>query len=175
VPEGSVLQQGREKGRDVAVITDDFMREMRARARSYSLVILRRAARYNEPEAGAVIWEHRRRNHSLRAYGVLAIVCPVAYGTEWSRIGIFDKTPEETARSAASAATASRRAKAVGNDRLPAFLAAAEIGVSDPNACPRPADGRAASMDQLGRSGGDGRPRLLLHGDDAARLCHAGL
>jgi hypothetical protein len=98
VPEGSVLQQGREKGRDVAVITDDFMREMRARARSYSLVILRRAARYNEPEAGAVIWEHRRRNHSLRAYGVLAIVCPVAYGTEWSRIGIFDKTPEETAR-----------------------------------------------------------------------------
>jgi hypothetical protein len=98
VPEGSVLQQGREKGSDVAVITDDFMREMRAKARSYSLVILRRAARYNEPEAGAVIWEHGRRNHSLRADGVLAIVCPVAADTEWSGIGIFDKTPEETAR-----------------------------------------------------------------------------
>lgn len=34
----------------MAVITDDFMREMRVRARSHSLVILRRAARYNEPE-----------------------------------------------------------------------------------------------------------------------------
>jgi hypothetical protein len=29
---------------------------------------------------------------------VLAIVCPVADETEWSGIGIFDETPEETAR-----------------------------------------------------------------------------
>jgi hypothetical protein len=82
----------------VAVITDEFMREMRAKARGYALVLMRRAARYNEPEADAVIWEHGRRNHSLRADGVLAIVCPVADDTEWAGIGIFDKTPEETAR-----------------------------------------------------------------------------
>jgi hypothetical protein len=82
----------------MAVITDEFMREMRAKARLYSLVILKQAARYTEPEAGAVIWEHGRRNHSLRADGVLAIVCPVADDTEWAGIGIFDRTPEETAR-----------------------------------------------------------------------------
>jgi hypothetical protein len=82
----------------VAVITDEFMREMRAKARAYSLVLLRQAARYAEPDAGAVIWEHGRRNHSLRADGVLAIVCPVADDSEWAGIGIFDATPEETAR-----------------------------------------------------------------------------
>lgn len=82
----------------MAVITDGFMREMRARERGYPLVILRRAARYNDPESGAIIWEPRSRNHSLRPNGVLAIVCPVADETKWSGIGIFDKTPEETAR-----------------------------------------------------------------------------
>jgi hypothetical protein len=82
----------------VVVITDEFMLEMQAKALGYSLVVMRRAARYNEPEAGSVIWEHGRRNHSLRAAGVLAIVCPVADDTEWAGIGIFDKTPEETAR-----------------------------------------------------------------------------
>ena len=92
------LQLGWEKGSGVAVITDEFMREMRAKARVYSLVLLRQAARYDEPEAGAIIWEHGRRNHSLRAGGVLAIVCPIADNTEWAGIGIFDKTPEETAR-----------------------------------------------------------------------------
>jgi hypothetical protein len=60
VPDGSVLQQGREKGSDVAVITDDVMREMRAKARSYSPMILRRPARYYEQEAGAVILEYGR-------------------------------------------------------------------------------------------------------------------
>jgi hypothetical protein len=92
------LPRGNEKGRSVAVITDEFMREMRAKARGYSLVLLRRAARYNEPDAGAVIWEHGRRNHCLRADGVLAIVCPVADDSEWAGIGIFDATLEETAR-----------------------------------------------------------------------------
>jgi hypothetical protein len=98
VPEGPVLQQGREKGSGVAVITDEFMRQMRAKARLYSLVMPRRAARHSEPEAGAVIWKHRRRSHSLRADGVLAIVCPVADNTERAGIGILYKPPEEAAQ-----------------------------------------------------------------------------
>ena len=68
----------------MAVITDEFMREIRAKARVYSLVLLKRAARYSDPDAGAIIWEHGRRNHSLRADGVLAIVCPVADDSEWA-------------------------------------------------------------------------------------------
>jgi hypothetical protein len=97
VSEGSVHQQA-EKGSDVAVITDGFMREMRARAQGYPLVILRRAARYDDLETRAIIWDHRSRSHSLRTKNVLATVCPVADETEWSGIGIFDETPEETAR-----------------------------------------------------------------------------
>ena len=82
----------------MAVVTDEYMREMRPKARVYSLVLLRRAAKYYGPGAGAIIWEHGRRNHSLRIDGVLAIVCPIDDDTEWAGIGIFDATAEETAR-----------------------------------------------------------------------------
>lgn len=34
-----MLQQGGEKGSGVAVITDEFMREMRAKARLYALIL----------------------------------------------------------------------------------------------------------------------------------------
>jgi hypothetical protein len=79
------------------VITDEFMHEMSAKARVYSLVLLKTAAKYGDPDAGAIIWEHGRRNHSLRADGVLVIVCPVADDSKWAGIGIFDAPPEETA------------------------------------------------------------------------------
>ena len=79
-------------------VTDEYMKEMLARAKSYSVVLLRRAARYAEPDAGQVIWEHGRRNFTLRADGVLAVVCPVADDTDLAGIGIFNATPEETAR-----------------------------------------------------------------------------
>ncbi len=81
----------------MAVITDEFMREMRGKAWTYSLVLLKRAARYTEPDAPAVIWEHGRRNHSLRADGVLAIVCPVTDDSQWAGSGIFNTPADETA------------------------------------------------------------------------------
>src|SRR5215469_14866832 len=74
------------------------MLEMRTKARSYSLVLLSRGPRYSEPDAGKIIWEHGRRNHSLRADGRLAIVCPVTDDSGWSGVGIFDVPLEETAR-----------------------------------------------------------------------------
>ena len=82
----------------MTVITDEYMLEMRSQARTYSLVLLKRAVRYDEPDADAIIWEHGRRNHSLRADGVLAIVCPIADDSEWAGIGIFDAPLDETAR-----------------------------------------------------------------------------
>jgi hypothetical protein len=82
----------------MAVITDEYMHQMQRRTRMYSLVLLRHGARYHEPGADAIIWEHGRRNYSLRADGVLAIVCPIADGSPWAGIGIFDAPPEETAQ-----------------------------------------------------------------------------
>jgi hypothetical protein len=82
----------------VESVTDQYMRDMLARTRDYSLVLLRRAVRYAEPDARGIIWEHGRRNFALRADGVLAVVCPVSDDGDLAGVGIFDATPEETAR-----------------------------------------------------------------------------
>ncbi len=79
-------------------ISDDDMRAMLAKAGRYTLVLLKATPSLQRPEVDAIIWEHGRRNFALRAEGVLAVVCPVADDTELSGIGIFDATPEETAR-----------------------------------------------------------------------------
>jgi hypothetical protein len=44
----------------------------------------------------AIIWEHGRRNFSLRADGLLSIVCPVIDGSDVCGIGIFNLDPDET-------------------------------------------------------------------------------
>jgi hypothetical protein len=82
----------------MAAITDEYMHQMRRQAQMYSLVLLRQGARYHEPGADAIIWEHGRRNHALRADGVLAIVCPIADDSAWAGVGIFGTSPDETAQ-----------------------------------------------------------------------------
>ena len=80
------------------VITDEFMREMMARTRTYTLVLLKTAARYHQPGADAIIWEHGRRQFWLRAGGVLSIVCPVADDSDLAGANIFAASAEEAAR-----------------------------------------------------------------------------
>jgi hypothetical protein len=77
-------------------ITDEQMREMLSQAKSYSLVILRKTAKYAELGTEKLVWEHGRRNFQLRAEGLLAIVCPVRDESDISGVGIFNATPEET-------------------------------------------------------------------------------
>jgi hypothetical protein len=76
-------------------ISDEFMNAVLAGARNYCLVLLRNGPRRHEPGAGKPVWEHGRRNLSLRADGILAIVCPVVDDTDLCGIGIFDGTPDE--------------------------------------------------------------------------------
>jgi hypothetical protein len=80
------------------VITDEFMREMRAKTRTYTLVLLKTAPGHYQPGADAIIWEHGRRQFSLRADGVLSIVCPVADDSDLAGANIFDASAEEAAR-----------------------------------------------------------------------------
>jgi hypothetical protein len=82
----------------MATITDEFMRDMMTKTRTYTVVFLKRTPKLEEPGARAIIWEHGRNNFSLRADGALAIVCPVADDSEWAGIGIFATTSEETAQ-----------------------------------------------------------------------------
>ncbi|HMF40659.1 MAG TPA: hypothetical protein VKQ32_08190 [Polyangia bacterium] len=70
-------------------ISDEYMREMLTKTRTYSLLILRPGPRMNEPGADKIIWEHGRRNFALRAERLLSIVCPVGDDTV-AGVGIFD-------------------------------------------------------------------------------------
>ncbi len=77
-------------------ITDEVMKERIGKAKVYSAVILRASPKRHEPGADKIVWEHGRRNFSLREEGLLPIVCPVSDGSDVSGIGIFNAGIEET-------------------------------------------------------------------------------
>ncbi len=79
----------------MATITDDYMRQMLATTKSYCVVILKAGPRKDEPGVEQIKREHGRRNFSLRADGVLSIVCPIADGSDVTGIGIFNTSLEE--------------------------------------------------------------------------------
>jgi hypothetical protein len=79
-------------------ITDEYMLDMMTKTRQYSLVLLRQGPNYSKEGSDKLIWEHGRRNFSLRAAGALSIVCPVRDDTPLCGVGIFNATQEETAR-----------------------------------------------------------------------------
>ena len=82
----------------MATITDEYMREMLVKTRPYTVVLLKRTAAFRRPEVDATIWEHGRRNFSLRADGDLAVVLPVTSEGELAGVGIFTGMTEEVAR-----------------------------------------------------------------------------
>ena len=62
-------------------MTDDQVQALAATARPFSLVQLRWGPDRHREGAGAVELEHQRRMVSLRADGVIAILCPVLSDT----------------------------------------------------------------------------------------------
>ena len=80
----------------MSAITDDYMREMLSKAKGYTAVILKATPKRFEPGADQIVWEHGRRNFSLRADGLLAIVCPITGESEIRGISIFNASLEET-------------------------------------------------------------------------------
>ena len=85
-------------------VTDEMLKESLGRTEPYAVVILTAGARFSapgpdrDPEVGKIIWAHGKRNFALRAAGLLAVVCPVADGTNIAGIGVFAATPEDTDR-----------------------------------------------------------------------------
>lgn len=80
----------------MAAITDDFMKLMLTKSKNYSIVILKHGPNYGTTGFEKIIWEHGRRNFSLRADGLLSIVCPITDNSDLSGIGIFNSSVEET-------------------------------------------------------------------------------
>jgi hypothetical protein len=80
-------------------ITDEYMREMLRTTRRYTVVILHRTSKRDEPGASDVVWEHGRRNFRLRRDGVMCIVCPVLRNeSDITGISIFSTDVKETRR-----------------------------------------------------------------------------
>ena len=79
-------------------ISDDYMRESRATARSYMIAILKKGPGYDPPRSDAIIWEHGRRNYALRAAKLLSIVCPIPDTSELAGICIFDTDADTVQR-----------------------------------------------------------------------------
>jgi len=79
----------------MATITDEYMGQIMTQSRNFTIVILKNGPRRKEPGVDKIIWEHGRRNFSLRADGVLPIVCPIIDGSDFSGIGIFNGSVEE--------------------------------------------------------------------------------
>jgi hypothetical protein len=79
----------------MTTITDDYMKEMMATTKPFTIAILKKGPKFG-PDAMPIIWEHGRRNFSLKADGLLPIVCPVSGDAQMAGIGIFTTDIEET-------------------------------------------------------------------------------
>jgi len=75
-------------------ITDEQIQQLAATAKPYSLALLRWGPQRYMDGAEAVELEHQRRMVSLRADGVIAILCPIVSDT-MAGAAIMDLTPEE--------------------------------------------------------------------------------
>src|SRR4030081_2125494 len=75
-------------------ITDEQIQELAATAKPFSLALLSWGPERHREDADAIELEHQRRMVSLRADGVIAILCPVISDTV-SGVAILEVPPEE--------------------------------------------------------------------------------
>jgi hypothetical protein len=83
-------------GEAAVTVTDTEMQDLLARSRTYTLMILREGPAIGSADAGALIWEHGRRNLALRREGRMPIICAVDDDTDMCGIGVFDLDLEQT-------------------------------------------------------------------------------
>lgn len=74
------------------------MQGMLAKAKPYTILILHKTPKRDEPGADLVIREHARRNFQLRRDGKLCVVCPIRDESDVAGIGIFVTSVDETRR-----------------------------------------------------------------------------
>lgn len=80
----------------MAEITDEMMMQALQHTKSYSIVLLKPKPITPPQNMRQILWEHARRNFSLRADGILSIVCPVTEEGQLSGLGIFNLDIEQT-------------------------------------------------------------------------------
>lgn len=80
----------------MTTISDEYMYEMFPKTKEYSIVLLQPGPKADQVGVEKIIWEHGRRNFSLRADGLLSIVCPVTVEGGLSGLCIFNASTDET-------------------------------------------------------------------------------
>ena len=81
----------------MTAITDEYMQQMLTKTKEYCIILLKPLPGADKnPDLKKLLWEHGRRNFSLRADGILSIVCPVTAETGVSGVGIFNASIDET-------------------------------------------------------------------------------
>lgn len=70
-------------------VTDEMMRERLSHLKPYTVMILHKTQRFGEPGTDKTVWEHGRRNFSLRASGKINVVCPVNDGSDVTGVIVF--------------------------------------------------------------------------------------
>ncbi len=79
----------------MTTITDEYMKQMIATTKHYTIVILKHGPNFRMPGVEKIIWEHGRKNFSLKVEGLMPIVCPVSDESELSGVGIFNAGMDE--------------------------------------------------------------------------------
>lgn len=80
----------------MTTISDDFMMSMLAKAKFYTLVLLKAGPNIQHPDLNKMIWEHARRNFALREEGLLSVVTPVSDESDLKGMGIFNADADQT-------------------------------------------------------------------------------
>ena len=79
----------------IEIISDEEFRENLTKAKSYVGIILLEGPNYNSPEAKALIYQHGKRNMSLRKAGKFPIIFPVTDGGKIKGLGAFCVSEDE--------------------------------------------------------------------------------
>jgi uncharacterized protein YciI len=82
-------------------VTDEQIQALAATAKPYSLVQLRWGPDRHQEGADAIELEHQRRMVSLRADGVIAVLCPVVSET-LAGVAIVTESPERAEQTMAA-------------------------------------------------------------------------
>ena len=76
-------------------ITDEFMKQMLIKSKNYTIVILKKTEKIDDPGTDKIKYEHGKRNFQLREDGILSIVCRINDESNISGVGIFNGNAEE--------------------------------------------------------------------------------
>lgn len=76
-------------------ITDEYMKQMLTKSKNYTIVILRKTEKINEPGNDQIKYEHGKRNFQLRKDGIISIVCRIKDESNISGIAIFNSNLDE--------------------------------------------------------------------------------